>query len=207
MQAPLATDTAVPEPEKIEVPEPGRDAALEATAAAAKERKPGAFDALAARIAPRLMAYADGILRDRGLAEEAVQEALIRVYRFLPSYHEKNFLAWCLTITNRACSNLIRRERRHSKLRLVVRGGESADPTHAVGSRLAIEAALASLPVQLRQTFLLHEQGLSYEEVGAVLDIAVGTVRSRLFRARDALRASLRAGDDAAAGDERKHSK
>ena len=172
-------------------PPRGDEDLLESLAAAARERRAGAFDALARRVGSRMMAYAVTILRDRGLAEEAVQEAFIRIYRNLPSYRERNFLAWSFTITNRVCSNLLRRERRHERLLVALRPSHTHDPTQAISSRVVIEAALAALPLHFLQPFLLHEQGLGYDEIGVVLGIPIGTVRSRLFRARMALKELL----------------
>lgn len=164
---------------------------LEVVAAAARRREPDAFDRLARMLGGRLTAYATGLLRDHGLAEEAVQETFIRVYRFLPGYRQDNFLAWALTIATRVCATIAARERRHALLPAFVRRPRAVDPMSDARVRLDLEAALAGLPLHLRQTFLLHEQGLSYDEIAAVLAVPVGTVRSRLFRARDALRTAL----------------
>ncbi|HEX9694829.1 MAG TPA: RNA polymerase sigma factor [Actinomycetota bacterium] len=170
----------------------GEPGSPESLAAAARERRPGAFDALVRHLADRLTGYAIGIVRDRRLAEEAVQEAFIRMYRFLPAYEENNVVAWSFTITHRACSNLLRRERRHARLRQVALPSAVPDPAHAVDRRIALQAAMDQLPEHHRQAFLLHAQGLSYVEIAGVLGVPIGTVRSRLFRARDALRAHLR---------------
>jgi RNA polymerase sigma-70 factor (ECF subfamily) len=70
------------------------------------------------------------------------------------------------------------------------------DPTPGIGSKVAIQHALDALPVNLRRVFLLHTQGLDYAQIAGVLGTPVGTVRSRLFRAREALRSSLRAGGE-----------
>lgn len=166
---------------------------LEALVVAARDRRPGAFDALARALAGRLTGFARRLLQDQGLAEEAVQETLVRVYRFLPRYREQNFLAWSFTIAHRACANIARRERRHARLHVDSKPYVAAGPdeTDGVDVRMAVEDALSRIPQTFREVFLLHHQGLSYDDVAAILGVPVGTVRSRLFRAREALRAQL----------------
>lgn len=161
---------------------------LDALAAAARAGEPGAFDELVRRAGGRMTAYATRVVGDRAVAEEAVQEALVRVYRFLPRYRDGNFIAWALRITHRACMDALKRERRTGA---VHEPPATHDPHEATDIRAAVDAALATLPEQLRVTFLLHQQGLAYEDVAAILRVPVGTVRSRLHDARRRLRALL----------------
>lgn len=166
---------------------------LEALAAAARDGDSDAFDRLIRSVAGRLMAFAYRVLGDRPLAEEAVQDALVRIYRFLPRYKSKNFLAWAFMITHRACLDVIKRERRNPVPSEPARDREPAtdDHTDRIDVRASIDAALAAIPEQLRTTFLLVQQGLSYEDVAGILVIPIGTVRSRVHEARRLLRILL----------------
>lgn len=163
---------------------------LEALAAAARAEEPGAFDRLARVLSRRMMAFAWRSLQSPSLAEEAVQESLVRIYRFLHTYEERNFLAWCFTITHRVCCDLTKRERRQTRLQVLDVIGEP-DMLETIHTRAALEQALAKLPEHLRTTFLLRQQGLRYEDVAKALDIRIGTVRSRLHETRRVLRAAL----------------
>jgi RNA polymerase sigma-70 factor (ECF subfamily) len=157
---------------------------------AAGSRAPGAFDELVQHVSKRILAVARQMLRDPGLAEEALQESLVRIYRFLPTYSGGSFLAWYLTLTNRVCVDLLRREQRQAPLRAVDPPAEF-DPTEASDVRAVVEQALREVPPDLRSTFVLRQQGLSYADIAAVLGVPVGTVRSRLFEARRLLRQRL----------------
>lgn len=173
---------------------------LEDLVASAQHGDALAFDRLVRAIAGRLLAFASRVLGDRTLAEEAVQEALVRIYRFLPRYESKNFMAWSFTVTHRQCMDLAKRERRNAAAPLqpeYISGagfaaqGPQRDHADAVDIRTSVDAALARIPQHLRETFLLVGQGLTYEDVAAVLQIPIGTVRSRMHEARRLLRALL----------------
>lgn len=173
----------------------GRDE-LEQLAAAAQAGDPGAFDRLASVVSGRLLAYARGTLRDRQLAEEAVQEALTRIYRFLDRYQQGSFLAWSMQIARNVCVDVATREGRHRHLRAVAPDADIADPAsgdehRTVEARLRIEQALQTLTETHRTAFLLTVQGLRYEEIARITGVPIGTVRSRLFHAREQLRAQL----------------
>lgn len=165
---------------------------LEALALAARDGDARAFDGLVRGVGGRLLAFASRVLGNRALAEEAVQEALVRIYRFLPRYEPKNFLAWSFTVTHRTCMDVAKRERRSAGAEpLPPEGGVVEDPADAIDVRASVDAALARLPGHLRTTFLLVQQGLSYDDAAQVLEIPIGTVRSRVHEARRLLRAAL----------------
>ena len=169
---------------------------LEALAARAKGGDAAAFDALATVVSGRLLAFARGTLRDTQLAEEAVQEALTRIYRFLDKYQQGSFLAWSMQIVRNACMDVAVREGKHRHLRVVAPDEDVANPATSDGAgtieaRIRIEQALATLTETHRTAFLLTVQGLRYEEIARICGVPVGTVRSRLFNARVQLRAQL----------------
>lgn len=163
---------------------------LERLALAAREGSAAQFDELVRRIRPRLVAFAGRVLSDRGLAEEAAQETLVRLYRFLPQYRSGNFTGWCFAIAHNACLDVARRERRAARAHAIEPDGRP-DPIEAVDVRRAVEEALDRLPRKLRMTFLLLQQGLAYADVARVLRCPVGTVRSRVHEARRRLREML----------------
>lgn len=174
--------------------------ALEALAARAQGGDERAFDELAAIVSTRLMAFARGTLRDKMLAEEAVQEALTRIYRFLGSYERGSFLAWSMQIARNVCIDVATREGKHQHLRLVDERDDDAEPgsvatvrdgVEDIEIRIRIEEALAKLTEAHRTAFLLTVQGLRYEETAEICGVPIGTVRSRLFHARVQLRAHL----------------
>ncbi len=147
------------------------------------------------------------MLGHRGEAEEVMQETFIRVFRKIRSFrHDSSFRTWLYRIVIRECFDRIRRRRRLSET--VMSWSESAVDE---SGRLAIsdaaqpnllrtelksrvENALLSIHPELRSTFILRDiEGLSYSEIGLVLGCSVGTVSSRLARARKQLAAQLTA--------------
>ncbi|MBI4728111.1 MAG: RNA polymerase sigma factor [Acidobacteria bacterium] len=147
------------------------------------------------RLRPRITGFAIRVLGDRSLAEDAAQETFVRLFRFLPRYRpvpgrRDGFTAWCFQIAHNACLDVAGRERRAARA-LEAPPRAPADPIERADVRRAIEEALARLPEPLLRTFLLRQQGLTYEDVAKVLAVPVGTVRSRLHEARMRLREML----------------
>lgn len=176
----------------------GESRVADATVVAAAVSGDGdAFAALASTRVDRLYATATLMLRDRSRAEEAVQEALIKAWRDLPSLREHDrFDAWLRRLLVRACYDEARRNRRH-------RGNVTLLPQHdrgvvdssgALAERDEIDAALNGLSTDQR-TIVVHHYylGLSMSELADALDIPLGTAKSRLHYARIALRDSLTA--------------
>ncbi len=150
-------------------------------------------------------------LRTVGNAEDAAdatQDAFIAAYRAMGEFRGGSFKAWLLRIVVNACHDLHRRQQRRpasSVDALVEEVGEApwADPAapdpEAIvlnqETRRIVEAALAELPEEQRVAVALVDlQELSYEEAAAVMDCAVGTIRSRLARGRARIRDRLLAG-------------
>ena len=132
-------------------------------------------------------------------AQDLVQEVLLRVRRGLRTYEPGNLEGWLSRITTNAFLDEMRRRRRRPAEVLPEEPDRAAPP--APGADVALESsalpeevqdALRRLPPDYRAAVVLCDVvGLSYEEIGAALDIPVGTVRSRIHRGRAQLRAAL----------------
>lgn len=132
-------------------------------------------------------------------AEEAAQEAFVSAWRGLPSFRgESKFSSWLYQLTTNACLDLLRREKRHrgtvpleEQLELAD-GGTPQQAAEDAELRDILQQALQSLSDDHRQIFLLRQmRQLSYDEIGELLGLESGTVKSRLSRAKKQLRQIL----------------
>jgi RNA polymerase sigma-70 factor (ECF subfamily) len=144
-----------------------------------------AFARLVERHEPRQFTLAARVLGSKSEAEDAVQEALIRVWKALPRFREgSRFSTWLYRITLN-CALDIRAGRRADPSELVA---ERADPRDAfAASELsgALQQALAEVEEPYRVAVVLHDVlGCSYAEIGEITGVPEGTVKSRLFRGR-----------------------
>jgi len=163
----------------------------------AKGGDPEAFRTLAIASHPRLFSVAFGILRDRSLAEDATQQALIDVWRHLRGLRDPGrFEGWSYRILVHSCQAEARR--RPSWLPDDVVPRERAPVTIAgfgrVDDRDQLERAFRRLSFEHRAVVVLHHLAeLPLEEVARALGLKVGTVKSRLHRAMEELRAAIEA--------------
>jgi RNA polymerase sigma-70 factor (ECF subfamily) len=166
------------------------------TVVRAREGDLAAFEELVRLLQADAYAFAWHLTRDRTLAEDVTQEAFIRAFRFLRGFRgDQRFGSWLFRIVRNCAMDALRGRSRWTTL--VGEGTERAvaDPS----ARVELDAALRAVTPEHREAFLLVEVfGLSYQEVADVLGIAVGTVKSRMFRARKALCEAL--ADDEEAG-------
>jgi len=155
-----------------------------------------AFSVLAGGAIDRLYAIARLILRDTELAEDATQDALVRAWRDLPSLRDADrFDAWLYRIVVRSCSD-VGRHRRRWRTEITVLPNEPATPDGAseLADRDQIERGLRRLTDAQRTILALNFYvGLSAPEVAEALEIPVGTAKSRLHYAIEALRAAIAA--------------
>ena len=155
-----------------------------------------AFDLLAARSIDRLYAVARRILGGQEWAEDAVQEALLLAWRDLPQLREPDaWEGWLMRLLVRCCYREARRHRAQATVSLAPEHEHASgdDPTSVV-ERDEIDRAFRRLSVDHRAVLVMtHYLGLSGPQIAAALDVAPGTVKSRLHHATRALRAALEA--------------
>jgi len=169
----------------------------------------GAFDALVLKYQHKLVKLVMRYVRNPAEAEDIAQEAFIKAYRALPQFRgDSAFYTWLYRIAiNTAKNAVVSRDRspieynvdRENSDESYDMQGRMKDPDTPEGLVLTDEirstgnAAIESLPEDLRTAIVLRElEGLSYEEIAAAMDCPVGTVRSRIFRAREAIDRRLR---------------
>lgn len=155
-----------------------------------------AFEALLEERMQRLYATAALVLHDRMLAEDAVQEALVRAWRSLPGLRDpERFDAWLRRLLVHACidaGRAAKHERKVHELPVGLAAGGNFE--NAVAERDALARAFADLTPSQRATFVLrHYLGESVQEVADALDIPLGTAKSRLHYAEQAMSLALEA--------------
>jgi RNA polymerase sigma-70 factor (ECF subfamily) len=153
-----------------------------------------AFEVLATSAGDRLYALARLILRESDLAEDAVQEALVRAWQQLPSLRDPDrFDAWLYRLVVNACADQGRQLRRRSEqVRLLPLNASINDDTKSVADREQLERGFGRLKPEQRAVVVLHYySGFSAAEIARILDIPEGTARSRLHYATLAMRAAL----------------
>jgi RNA polymerase sigma-70 factor, ECF subfamily len=156
-----------------------------------------AFASLARAAGDRLLAIAYRILRDLGLAEDAVQQTLVLAWRELPSLRDVDrFDAWLRRLLVNACYREARRRRpwaANVRVLPIDEPGRS-DDFKAVIERDQLERGFRRLPPEQRAIFVFHHYlGLTLLEIAAELGVPLGTVKSRLHYATNTLRAAMEA--------------
>ena len=161
-----------------------------------------AFDLLVLKYQGRIAALVSRYVSDAGEVEDVTQEAFIKAYRALGKFRgDSAFYTWLYRIAANAAKNHLVAKGRRPRADATIEdaegfdgGGmlsESASPEAlAMGEELAevVESALNELPDELKAALMLREfDGLSYDDIADVLGCPVGTVRSRIFRAREAI--------------------
>jgi RNA polymerase sigma-70 factor (ECF subfamily) len=156
-----------------------------------------AFALLVHQVSDSLFAVAQRILRDSGLAEDALQNALVLAWRRIPHLREPDrFEAWIHRILVHACYDESQRARHWTaNVRVLpLEGLSTPDGTAVIADRDELERAFRRLPVDQRAVFVLHHYlGLPLVEIAEMLEIPAGTARSRLHYATHALRDALTA--------------
>lgn len=156
------------------------------------------------RLGPRLIALSTGICRDQHRAEEIVQEAFVKLWRQPPDAGEVAFASWLRKVVTNLSINALQRTRRPQALPefspdpAMRRENRTEDDLDLREQLDRVSAAMDRLDAGKRAILMLraHEQ-LSYEEIARHLDVPIGTVMSRLNRARAALMEAMKNLDDA----------
>jgi RNA polymerase sigma-70 factor (ECF subfamily) len=143
----------------------------------------------------RLRAAARALTRNAADAEDLVQETYLRAFRAFASYAtDTNIRGWLFTILYRARADALRKAGRRVKTVALAGDVRALVPPHdaVAARRQEVSRALAALPDAFRTAVLLRDvQDFSYEEIGRILAIPLGTVMSRIHRGRRLLRRSL----------------
>lgn len=172
-----------------------------------------AYELLVVKYQRRIERLIGRMVRDSDLVEDIAQETFIRAYRALSQFRgEAQFYTWLYRIAvNTAKKALVDLKRDPLVSETALRGGgDEEDETSSVENELtsaetpetvlaakeiaaAVNSAMEALPDELRQAVTLREiDGLSYEEIAEVMNCPIGTVRSRIFRAREAISAKVK---------------
>ncbi len=167
-----------------------------------------AFDLLVRKYQHRVLKLVSRFVNDAAEAEDVAQEAFLKAYRALPAFRgDSAFYTWLYRIAiNTAKNTLVSNRRRPIDFDLDLQDPEQHDRQALLKDadtpegvlltdeiRGVVERALEQLPDDLRTAIVLRElEGLSYEEIAEAMDCPVGTVRSRIFRAREAIDKKLK---------------
>lgn len=162
-----------------------------------------AFDLLFSRYQHKIVNLVGRYLRDSEDVQDVVQEAFIKAFKALPRFRgDSAFYTWLYRIAiNTAKNHIVARSRRPPGVDVEIEDAEHFDGADALRDAenpeaelakdqlsAAIDAAIADLPDDLRSAVTLREfDGLTYEQIAEIMECPVGTVRSRIFRAREAI--------------------
>ena len=173
---------------------------------------PSAFELLVIKYQRRIQRLIGRMVRDVDLVEDIAQETFIRAYRALHQFRgDAQFYTWLYRIAvNTAKKFLLDMKRDPTVSENAFRSNDDDDETSWVKHEpiadetpetvlaakeiaAAVNAALVALPNDLQQALTLREiEGMSYEEIGEVMNCPIGTVRSRIFRAREAISSKVK---------------
>ena len=168
-----------------------------------------AFGLLVSKYQRKLVRLLSRLIRDPAEVEDIAQEAFIKAYRALPSFRgDSAFYTWLYRIGINTAKNYLAAQGRRAPTSTGLDSEDAEDfeegeqlrdnntPERILMSKQignTVNAAMAALPEDLRTAITLREiEGLSYEEIAQIMDCPIGTVRSRIFRAREAISEKLK---------------
>ena len=166
-----------------------------------------AFDFLVIKYQHKIIQLVNGYIKDPSEAQDVAQEVFLKAYRALGSFRgDAAFYTWLYRIAiNTAKNYLLSRSRRSSSSEVDIQDAEAIENApqlqgmetperHLLNEEIidTIKTAIDNLPEEMRIAIMLREfEGMSYEEIAVAMDCPVGTVRSRIFRAREAIDSKL----------------
>ncbi len=158
-----------------------------------------AFDVLYERYEARLFAYLRAVTGDRRDAEEVLHDAFLSTLKAEKvAFEEGGFRAWLFRVARNLAFNRRRSSKRHERATLAA-GSSEPPPSGAADSEMeareveaALESAVRRLPAPLGELFHLRTSGLSYEQIATVVDVPLGTVKSRMHQMVHVLREELK---------------
>lgn len=182
---------------------------IEAIVERAKDGDREAFGLLVEEYKDKIYNYVSRMLSDPYEAEDVTQEAFLRAYRSLPRFRgASSFHTWLYRIASNLAIDVVRKRKRSEptfsldepleseegeyerEIADDVGGPEDSATTRE--TRVAVRRAIMELPEKLREVMILYElQGETYEDIAEILDVPLGTVKSRLFNARNRLKEML----------------
>lgn len=203
-----------PQPRRDDATSSSDDAADLRIVDAIRRGDSAAWSTLIDRYQDRLFSVCLRMVHNRDLAADLTQDAFVKVIQGLPSFDARaKFSTWVIRVTMNVCLSRLRSEklRRHASLEALAEAGDStrSTPSHDAGfeqgrepgtdegvelheDRTRVLAGLRQLDPDQRAVLILSDcHGQSYEQIAEALGVAVGTVKSRLFRARTALREAV----------------
>jgi RNA polymerase sigma-70 factor (ECF subfamily) len=168
-----------------------------------------AFGLLVSKYQRKLARLLSRLIRDPAEVEDVAQETFIKAYRALPSFRgDSAFYTWLYRIGVNTAKNYLVSQGRRAPTATEIESEEAESyqegeqlrdintPEHVLLSKQigeTVNVAMEALPEELRTAIMLRElEGLSYEEIANIMDCPIGTVRSRIFRAREAISERLR---------------
>jgi len=162
-----------------------------------------AFDLLVIKYQHKIVHLVNRYVKDPSEAQDVAQDTFIKAYKALADFRgESAFYTWLYRIAiNTAKNYLLSRSRRHSAYEVEMEGAEQTENApqlkdietpehHLMNDQIinVIKLAIENLPEEMRIAITLREfEGMSYEEIAEAMDCPIGTVRSRIFRAREAI--------------------
>jgi RNA polymerase sigma-70 factor (ECF subfamily) len=179
-----------------------------------------AFEMLVVKYQRRIERLIARMVRDVDLVQDIAQESFLRAYRALPKFRgDSAFYTWLYRISVNTAKKMLLQMKRDPLVLQTSAAGDDEDETYRPGNEptdgatpdnllaskqiaAAVNAAIDALSEDLRQAIVLREiEGLSYEEIAELMNCPIGTVRSRIFRAREAIALRLRPLLDTAKGE------
>ena len=165
------------------------------TLARAREGDLGAFEDLVRQYQGDVWRFAYHFTRDRTLADDVTQDAFLRAFRFLGGFRgDSKFSSWLFRIARNCAMDQLRARTTQQEHESAAPVGPTFDPQ----TRVELNAALDAATPEHREPFLLVEVfGLSYQEAADVLGVRVGTIKSRMHRARRVMMDALAVEEEA----------